>query len=785
MALLHEINNGTQRFSVDDGGAIKFNNAFTFPTADGTANYILKTNGSGTVSWSPDNYENYDYWVLQGDSATNVNINSTNILKFIGGTYIDTSATWAGGSNPRKLTINHETTSRTDTTSTDAPAFGGTFEAVTSVSTNSTGHVTGIDVSTITIPTDPGGTVKGTGTATRVAFWSASDTITSDADLYWDNTNKRLGIGKSPSAKLEVSGDTGGGDSIVRFQNTNSTAKNTRIQLLDSAGTVGDALIAYDHSNASALLHYLGMGVNNSTTLVINNSDKVGIGTVLPGEYGPATGTVKLDVKSGDIIRSGFTDPANSWIGFTALPGYNANQYPSVTSKSSLHFANNDKYCAFLEGTDTYFGMLNSALNTKVFFATGSQNSYLGGSGNFGVGVTGPLAKLHVVGGTVMTGGWGRSIFLEDTYPAIVYGGNATKYAACAYDHSTDVMRWYTGAATSDATQGANLRMSLQAGKLGIGVDSPQRPLHVNGTEGVARFTSTASGNSGFEVGIGTASQAFLWQTENSYMHFATNSVERMRIASSGQIVFTTTGQPPITNALYGNIVLDSNAVTNYQRIRFDVGTTAYWGLTRLTTGNFAITGGSTWNDHALEIDWNEQNVGINTSPELSSKLHIKETGSAHCKVTIQSLNNNDTLINYSTGSNEMSAGFNSSNFKFVIVSGQDLESSVLFAILQSNGNTTIAGSLTQNSDITLKENIKPLESQLDIVSKLNPVSYNKIGQEENEVGFIAQEVEKLLPELVSEDEKGIKSLAYGNMNAILVKAIQELKAEIEILKNK
>ena len=120
---------------------------------------------------------------------------------------MDANASWAGGSNPRKLTINHETTSRTDTTSTDAPAFGGTFEAVTSVTTNTTGHVTAIDVSTVTIPTDPGGTVKGTGTATRVAFWSASDTITSDADLYWDNTNKRLGIGTTtPLTKLEIKG---------------------------------------------------------------------------------------------------------------------------------------------------------------------------------------------------------------------------------------------------------------------------------------------------------------------------------------------------------------------------------------------------------------------------------------------------------------------------------------------------------------------------------------------------------------------------------------------------
>ena len=36
---------------------------FTFPTADGTANYVLKTNGSGQLAWAADSYENYDYKV--------------------------------------------------------------------------------------------------------------------------------------------------------------------------------------------------------------------------------------------------------------------------------------------------------------------------------------------------------------------------------------------------------------------------------------------------------------------------------------------------------------------------------------------------------------------------------------------------------------------------------------------------------------------------------------------------------------------------------------------------
>ena len=177
--------------------------------------------------------------------------------------------------------------------------------------------------------------------------------------------------------------------------------------------------------------------------------------------------------------------------------------------------------------------------------------------------------------------------------------------------------------------------------------------------------------------------------------------------------------------------------------------------------------------------------VGMGVSAESNSRLHVKYiSGGNNCKMTLESNNSGDSYINYSAASNEMSAGFDTSAAQFIIAGGDNL-SVPKFALTQSTGNTTIAGTLTQNSDITLKENIKPLESQLEIVSKLNPVSYNKIGFEDNEVGFIAQEVEKLLPELVREDKDGLKSLAYGNMNAILVKAIQELKAEIELLKSK
>ena len=82
--------------------------------------------------------------VFDGTSWESISGDITSLLP---GLYINIDN--AGGPIP---TINHDLTARTDTTSTDAPASGGTFEAVTSITTNTTGHISAIDVSTVTLP---------------------------------------------------------------------------------------------------------------------------------------------------------------------------------------------------------------------------------------------------------------------------------------------------------------------------------------------------------------------------------------------------------------------------------------------------------------------------------------------------------------------------------------------------------------------------------------------------------------------------------------------------------
>jgi hypothetical protein len=98
----------------------------------------------------------------------------------------------------------------------------------------------------------------------------------------------------------------------------------------------------------------------------------------------------------------------------------------------------------------------------------------------------------------------------------------------------------------------------------------------------------------------------------------------------------------------------------------------------------------------------------------------------------------------------------------------------------------TIRGNNVSPSDQRLKQNIQPLENVLTKVEQLRGVNFewkDKKRDAGTQIGMIAQEVEKVLPELVSTDSEGYKSLAYDKMTAVLVEAVKELKAQNDALK--
>ena len=108
-------------------------------------------------------------------------------------------------------------------------------------------------------------------------------------------------------------------------------------------------------------------------------------------------------------------------------------------------------------------------------------------------------------------------------------------------------------------------------------------------------------------------------------------------------------------------------------------------------------------------------------------------------------------------------------------------------ARLRITSSSTISDQdLTVNSDERIKDNIEVIDSALDKVQGIRGVHYNRTDTDDPEkehTGVIAQDVEKVLPQVVHEDDKGIKSVAYGNMVGLLIEAIKEQQTQIDDLK--
>jgi hypothetical protein len=99
-----------------------------------------------------------------------------------------------------------------------------------------------------------------------------------------------------------------------------------------------------------------------------------------------------------------------------------------------------------------------------------------------------------------------------------------------------------------------------------------------------------------------------------------------------------------------------------------------------------------------------------------------------------------------------------------------------------ANGNATLAGTLTQNSDERLKQNIQHLNNPLEKLTALSGYTYRwkDAGRgSEEQIGLLAQEVEKQFPQLVRTDENGTKSVAYQNLVPVLIEAIKQQQQTI------
>ncbi len=156
-------------------------------------------------------------------------------------------------------------------------------------------------------------------------------------------------------------------------------------------------------------------------------------------------------------------------------------------------------------------------------------------------------------------------------------------------------------------------------------------------------------------------------------------------------------------------------------------------------------------------------------------------------------MNGTSGRIVFGSGTNQWTLGTGSSGSRNFNSSGRIRHSGSMF--LYSAG-TTNNGSLEADGDVTafrqntasderLKKNISTIDNGLQKVNAMRGVSYELLRDSTRNVGVIAQEMEQVVPEVVTERSDGMKTVNYGALVGVLIEAVKELTQEVETLKAK
>lgn len=113
-----------------------------------------------------------------------------------------------------------------------------------------------------------------------------------------------------------------------------------------------------------------------------------------------------------------------------------------------------------------------------------------------------------------------------------------------------------------------------------------------------------------------------------------------------------------------------------------------------------------------------------------------------------------------------------------------DMTSSGIVGVTSITATGTITGSdINSTSDVNLKKDIKVIENPIEKISQINGVSFNWTDTEQSSAGVIAQDVEKVMPEIIRDNSTGYKSLNYNGLIGLLIEAVKNQQDQINILK--
>jgi len=541
------------------------------------------------------------------------------------------------------------------------------------------------------------------------------------------DTNGYLGVGTgSPSARLHLYNN-----SATNYINMGLTGGYTYSLKAPTAGTFA----LRDETNGADLI-YVDPFTAGGRSLNLLNA-KIGIGTSTPAAVLDVNGASR---STSHRVQSAGTDMGQIY--------YNAGAFKveAVGATIPLKFATN--------------GVERATIDT---------------SGNFGIANGSPTSLLHIGGAAYSAPSWttqGSHFYIPGVTSTDTTGSGTIAartvasigthtFAATNAETITNASTFYIAGAPS---AGTNVTItnplalyvgtgnSAFMGNVGVGTTTPAGQL-ANTSLNLGDTGTIAS-----VAGNGIAPGGLNWQTSASgYAGIFFNSATVA--ASNGIQVYTAA-----TDTASYVINARSNGVN-----RFAVRADGNVGVGTASPDKLLTTNG----DVAVGVDKTAGTVGYgnalwfrgveNSTDSIWMAKYVNSTDVSYLRVNIGDETSDYFVIGSSSAGSPGGAWTNAFWVK-------------------TDGSGWIGGSLTQASDARFKKNIHPLENALEKVLRLEGVTYNWIDKRKpaaTQVGLIAQDVEKVFPEVVATNDDGYKSVAYQNLVAPLINAIKELYARM------
>jgi hypothetical protein len=394
---------------------------------------------------------------------------------------------------------------------------------------------------------------------------------------------------------------------------------------------------------------------------------------------------------------------------------------------------------AILELESTDKGLLIPRLALTATNNAAPLSAFVAGMMVYNTATTGDVTP----GFYVSTGSsWSK---IDNQTTTTLYNGNGTLSSNRTVTQGANTLAFTSTATNGFSVDGTTFSVDAANNRIGIRTTTPEEMMHfaVSTATNVIKAGPFGNANGALFIGAGGTSGVSNWIDFNN-----SDGVKSGNLYLDNTFGFgiNNTG----TNTTIGADGTKTGICTVNPKSTLDV------------NGGVSVRGNNIVTEQGVHIQWNKD-----CCDGATSILNHKGGGGGGIKFGDVNSSNVTTEWARFDGSGRFGIGNNNPQHPLHMGSG---------------AHVTSAGTWTNASDLRLKNNISNSRYGLNDVLQLRAVDYTMKSNGEKQVGFIAQEVKKIIPEVVSGDENSetMMGISYGNLVPVLVNAIKEQQAQIE-----